>query len=80
MAKGYKTGGRQQGTPNKLTRELRSILKNILAKELESLPDKLEKLEPKERLEMIIKLMPYVLPKIETVSMNVGEPINWELY
>jgi len=45
MAKGIKTGGREQGTPNKLTKELRSILKNILAKEMETIPVNLEKLE-----------------------------------
>lgn len=80
MAKGTKTGGRQQGTPNRLTSELRSILKNILAKELETIPDNLQKLEPKERLEITIKLIPYVLPKIEPVSIEDGEPISWELY
>ena len=79
MATGIKTGGRERGTPNKLTKELRSILKNILAKELETIPDNLEKLEPKDRLEMTIKLIPYVLPRIETISMNKGEPISWEL-
>jgi len=80
MAKGYKTGGREQGTPNKLTKELRTILKNILAKELETLPEHLEKLETKDRLELVIKLIPYVLPKVEPVSIDEGEPISWELY
>jgi hypothetical protein len=80
MAKGYKTGGREQGTPNRLTKELRAALKNILAKELESIPGQLEKLEPRDRLEMIIKLMPYALPKIETVSMDKGEPTSWDDY
>lgn len=79
MAKGFKTGGREQGTPNKLTKELRAALKNILAKELETIPKHLEKLEPKDRLEIIVKLMPYAMPKIETVSMDKGEPTSWEL-
>jgi len=80
MAKGTKTGGRKQGTPNKLTKELRTILKNILAKELETLPEHFEKLETKDRLELVIKLIPYVLPKVEPVSIDEGEPISWELY
>lgn len=58
MAKGFKSGGRGQGTPNLLTKELRSLLKSILAKEMESLPNNLNKLEPKDRLEMIVKLIP----------------------
>ena len=28
--KGVKTGGRMKGTPNRLTKELRSALKNII--------------------------------------------------
>lgn len=35
MAKGEKTGGREQGTPDLLTKEMRAILKRIIAKELE---------------------------------------------
>jgi hypothetical protein len=74
MAKGIKTGGREQGTPNRLTKELRKILKNILSDELENLPKQLDKLEPKDRLELIVKLMPYAMPKVETVRMDTGEP------
>jgi len=74
-----KTGGRKKGTPNKLTSELRSILKDVLSDELEKLPETLEALQPKERIEMIIKLVPYVLPKVESVKMDRGEPVDWGL-
>ncbi len=50
MAKGIKTGGREQGTPNKLTTELRAVLKDLLHRELAALPENLEKLETKDRL------------------------------
>jgi hypothetical protein len=73
MAKGVKTGGREQGTPNRLTKELRIILKNIVAKEIENIPSTLEKLEPKDRLDMVIKLMPYTLPKVEPINFKEGE-------
>ena len=79
MAKGIKTGGREQGTPNRLTRELREALKNLLAKEIESIPDHLSQLEPKDRLEMITKLLPYVLPKVEAASMADYEGYDWGL-
>jgi hypothetical protein len=69
--------GRPKGTPNKMTKELRIVLKNVIAKELENIPENLDKLEPKERMEMIVKLIPYVLPKIETISMDRGEPESW---
>ena len=34
---GKKYGGRQKGTPNRLTKELRAILKDVLYNELEKL-------------------------------------------
>ncbi|MEI8201613.1 MAG: hypothetical protein WCH34_01285 [Bacteroidota bacterium] len=74
MAKGIKTGGRDQGTPNLLTRELRAILKSIVSKELKLIPATLEKLEPEKRTELVLKLLPYVLPKVEPVPMDQGEP------
>jgi hypothetical protein len=76
MAKGIKTGGRQAGTPNRLTKELRTALKNVLHNELMMLPSMLEKLEPKERLELVVKLLPYALPKVETVPDWWGEPVE----
>ena len=59
MATGIKTGGRIKGTPNRLTKELRIALKNIMFQEIESIPEQLKSLAPKDRLELIIKLMPY---------------------
>jgi hypothetical protein len=77
MAKGIKTGGRQAGTPNKLTKEIRAILKDFLYNELELLPDHLDSLEPKERIEIIIKLLPYILPKVNPVSHKENEPLDF---
>ena len=37
--RGTKTGGRQAGTPNKVTSELRDALKAIVANELDTLSD-----------------------------------------
>jgi len=73
MAKGYKTGGREKGTPNKLTKELRQLFKSIMEKEIENLPVLLDKLEPKDRLDIIVKLIPFVLPKIEPVRDEIDE-------
>ena len=70
---GRKFGGREKGTPNKLTKELRGVLKNLLHYELENLPHQLEKLQPKERVELIIKLLPYGMPRVEQTSYRVGE-------
>ncbi len=59
-----------------LTRDLRQTLKAIVQKELEQLPGYLETLEPKERLNIICKIMPFVLPKVEAVKPSAGEPLT----
>jgi hypothetical protein len=74
---GNKYGGRQKGTPNKLTKELRSVLKDILYQELEQIKERLDALKPKERIELLIKLMPYVLPKVTSISHTTNEPLDW---
>ena len=80
--KGIKTGGRIAGTPNKITKELRKTLKGIIANELERLPQTLDELPGKERLELLIKLLPFCMPKVESIggyydddpwSVNLGE-------
>jgi len=70
---GKKYGGREAGTPNRLTKELRVALKNILHQEIELLPEHFNKLEPKDRLELLVKLLPFALPKVEPESYQIGE-------
>jgi hypothetical protein len=65
---GKKTGGRTSGTPNKVTSELRKTLKGIIAAELDALPQTLGELPPRERLELLIKLLPFCMPKVNTIS------------
>ncbi len=63
MAKGIKTGGRDQGTPNKLTKELREALKTIIDNEIEILPQLLKEMKPDKRAEILSRLLPFVIPK-----------------
>jgi hypothetical protein len=65
---GQKTGGRKVGTPNQVTSELRKTLKGIIAAELDALPQTLGELPARERLELLIKLLPFALPKVNTIS------------
>ena len=44
--------------------------------ELQNLQDNINELEPKERIELLIKLLTYVMPKVQTVSARDGEPIG----
>jgi hypothetical protein len=61
-----------------LTMGLRETLKNIMQNEIEKLPGTLEALEPKERINVLCKLMPYVFPKVETVHPKEGEPFTFD--
>jgi len=61
-----------------LTKDLRTTLKSIMQKELERLPEVLEQLEPKERLNIVCKLMPFIFPKVEAVSGQQGEPMQFD--
>ena len=60
-----------------LTMDLRETLKTIMQKEIEKLPETIEALDPKDRLNVICKLMPYVFPKVEAVNPNEGEPFTF---
>ena len=74
---GIKYGGREKGTPNKLTKELRTVLKDVLYQELEQIQERLDTLKPKERIELLIKLFPYALPKVTSISHTSNEPLDW---
>jgi hypothetical protein len=63
-----------------ITNELRDTLKSIMENEIRKLSETLEMLDPKERVNILCKLMPYVFPKVESVHSNEGEPLefgNW---
>jgi hypothetical protein len=65
-----KYGGRKKGTPNRLTKE-------VVFDEMSQIHLHFEKLDPKERIELLIKLMPYVCPKIQTASHSLNEPMDF---
>ncbi len=77
---GKKYGGRQKGTPNRMTKELRSILKEIIYQELNDIEKRFEELEPKTRIELLIKMMPFILPKTNAISHKSDEPIDFEYF
>lgn len=55
------------------TTDLRLFLKELMQREFEALPELLEQLDPKERINVICKLMPFVFPKVEAVTHLQGE-------
>jgi hypothetical protein len=61
-----------------LITDLRDSLKGVIQNELIQLPEQLEALEPKERLNVVCKLMPYVFPRVDTVHLKEGEPFTFD--
>jgi hypothetical protein len=71
MAKGFKTGGRSKDIPNKLTKDIRDSLVLILNNEVEKLPTLINELPTKDRLFLLAKLLPLVIPKAITIDDNL---------
>lgn len=57
-----------------LTSELRTDLKSVIKSEISKIPDLLEQLEPKDRINVIVKMMPYLFPRVNSVVLSEGEP------
>jgi len=66
--------GRPKGATNVLTREVREALKALISDELEKLPALLESLPAEKKVDVLLKLLPFVLPKVEACSLLDGEP------
>ena len=60
-----------------MTKELRVLLRDIMQQELEEVQGRFSILEPKQRIELIIKLMPYILPKVNSIFHKTNEPLDW---
>ena len=71
--KGRKTGGRQKGTQNKVTGLTKEMINDVLATYHDDgrLRQDFDELAPKERLDVFIKLIGYILPKPQTVAVDV---------
>jgi 23S rRNA C2498 (ribose-2'-O)-methylase RlmM len=72
-----KYGGRQKNTPNKLTSELRNLVKVIVSNQLENVESDLKKIKPHQRIELIIKLMNFIIPKQNSITGIEGEKIEF---
>jgi len=73
MAKGYKTGGRSKGTPNAVTKEIRSVYKELLEKNLSNIDiwlQEVAKKNPDKALNFVIRLSEYVIPKLQSTQLT----------
>jgi len=75
-----KTGGRQRGTPNKVTTDLRSLINELVSDELEHLQSHIQQMPDEQRTHILLKLLPYVTPKMQAVTYrDESEPEHKQL-
>lgn len=60
--------GRPKGTPNKVTSSVRNFLMEVLNGNRDQFLNDLQTLKPVERIDVILKLLPYILPKVENAG------------
>lgn len=73
MPKGVKYGGRQRGTGNKLSAELKEVLNEFCVNEFQYLNANIQRLTLSERLVFFTKVLPFVLPKNVAHEENMNE-------
>lgn len=65
--------GRPKGTPNKATREMKEIVATIVENNIERLQKDIDSLTAKERLDVIVKLIAYIVPKPVSVKAEIEQ-------
>lgn len=68
-----KKGGRQKGTPNKTTAQIKEMITELVGNQMEKWPvviDKMMKNDPAEAMKITGKLIDYVLPKQTKIDLE----------
>ena len=75
MAKGLKTGGREQGTPNKLTSDLRERISDFLNDNWEQVEKDFKEIEPEKRVILFERLLQYTVPRLQATQITGKDPL-----
>jgi len=68
-----KEGGRQKGTPNKTTAQIKDMITALVGNQMEKWPaviDKMMKEDPAEAMKITGRLIDYVLPKQTKIDLE----------
>ena len=71
MAKGSKTGGREKGTPNKATADVRATVALIAERNIESVEEWIADIkDPAQRVNCFLRMLEYHIPKLLRTELS----------
>lgn len=70
MPKGVKYGGRKKGTPNKITKDIRSRIAEFIEGNFETYCEKMKDLDGRDYVRAYNDMCQYVLPKLQSVAVD----------
>tara|TARA_R110002050_G_scaffold101255_2_gene209490 strand:+ start:78 stop:359 length:282 start_codon:yes stop_codon:yes gene_type:complete len=68
--------GRKKGVPNKTTAETKEILKNFIDYALEDMVKLYDELGNRDKVNLITRVLPFVLPKSEGTEAQKSEELD----
>ncbi len=71
--------GRPMGVPNKVTTNLKDRVNLLIENNFEKIQADLDKIEPKDRLSIMLKLMEYVIPKQKETKIDFSNLSDTEI-
>ena len=70
--KRIKTGGRQKGTPNKITSEIRDRISVLVSGTMDSID--ISTFTKMEKIKLLQVLCQYIIPKLQSADYQIGKP------
>jgi len=80
--------GRKAGTPNRSSAQIRGSFQMLLENNIDLMQEDILSLEPKDRIQLLLSLANYILPKLrsvdlksdveETITIDFNSEINWK--
>jgi hypothetical protein len=67
--------GRTPGTPNKVNKEVRELIKQLFENNILALENDFKQLKPNERVQAMLKLATFIVPTLKAVEIDT-EPTN----
>jgi hypothetical protein len=66
-----KTGGRQKGSKNKVTVNIRERISDFVVRNFEDVENEFDQLKGYDKVRMFMSFIPYIIPKLQNVSTSL---------